>query len=71
MSITGGLGADAAIDYSGSPSAQSNALACIRRHGRVNFVGLDGGDLKIDPGSTFIYRRATLERNIDFQDKYI
>lgn len=57
--ITNGAGADAAIDCSGSPQAQSAALDCLRPHGRAAFIG-EGNELKINPSVQFIRKQITL-----------
>ncbi|EIJ78114.1 putative zinc-type alcohol dehydrogenase-like protein [Bacillus methanolicus PB1] len=57
--ITNGLGADAAIDCSGSPFAQNDALDCVRAHGRVAFVG-ESKETTIHPSPQLIRKQVTL-----------
>jgi 2-desacetyl-2-hydroxyethyl bacteriochlorophyllide A dehydrogenase len=57
--ITGGKGADAAIDCSGSPIAENQALDCVRPHGRVAFVG-ESRETTIRPSEQLIRKQVTL-----------
>ncbi|CAH0344556.1 zinc-binding dehydrogenase [Bacillus sp. CECT 9360] len=57
--LTNGLGADAAIDCSGSPFAQNDALDCVRAHGRVAFVG-ESKETTIKPSPQLIRKQVTL-----------
>jgi len=42
MSLTGGIGADAAVEASGSPAAVASAISLVRRAGRIAVVGITG-----------------------------
>jgi propanol-preferring alcohol dehydrogenase len=57
--ITGNRGADAAIDCSGSPIAENQALDCVRPHGRVAFVG-ESRETAIRPSEQLIRKQVTL-----------
>jgi 2-desacetyl-2-hydroxyethyl bacteriochlorophyllide A dehydrogenase len=57
--ITKGKGADAAIDCTGNPFAENNALTCVRVHGRVAFIG-ECKETKINPSEQFIRKQITL-----------
>ncbi len=59
MEITGGIGADAAIDCSGSQIAQNTALDCLRPHGRAAFIG-EGKEVTIKPSEQLIRKQITL-----------
>lgn len=59
MEITGGRGADAAIDCSGSPHAQNTALNSLRPHGRAAFIG-EGRELTINPSNQLIRKQITI-----------
>ncbi|MGG1313632.1 MULTISPECIES: zinc-dependent alcohol dehydrogenase family protein [Cohnella] len=59
MEITGGRGADAAIDCSGSPHAQNTALNSLRPHGRAAFIG-EGRELTINPSNQLIRKQITV-----------
>ena len=59
LEITKGLGADAALDCSGSKYAESDALNCVRAHGRVAFIG-ENNEAIIDPSNQFIRKQITL-----------
>ncbi|WP_134698697.1 zinc-binding dehydrogenase [Ammoniphilus sp. YIM 78166] len=54
--ITNGLGADAAIDCSGSPHAENNALDCVKPHGRVAFIG-ESRETTIRPSEQLIRKQ--------------
>lgn len=56
--LTSGKGADVALDFTGVPKARVQALQCLRRGGRMAFVG-EGGDTTIDVHSTFIMKNLT------------
>jgi len=59
--LTDGLGADMAIDASGAPAAETNALKSVRRHGKVLFMGMNPtGKLDIDLVQQLMYSDATL-----------
>jgi propanol-preferring alcohol dehydrogenase len=57
--ITKGNGADAAVDCSGSPIAENQALDCVRAHGRVAFVG-ESRETTIRPSEQLIRKQITL-----------
>jgi threonine dehydrogenase-like Zn-dependent dehydrogenase len=57
--ITNGHGADAAIDCSGSPYAENDALDCVRAHGRVAFIG-ESKETKIKPSEQLIRKQITV-----------
>lgn len=59
MKITNLKGADAAIDCSGNQYAESNALDCVRPHGKVAFIG-ENTKLTIDPSNQFIRKQITV-----------
>ena len=56
---TGGYGAEAVIDCSGSPAARATALAGTRRWGRCVMVG-EGNRLDIDVSQALIHPQITL-----------
>jgi propanol-preferring alcohol dehydrogenase len=57
--ITNDRGADAAIDCSGSPFAENDALNSVRAHGRVAFIG-ENKELKIHPSEQLIRKQITV-----------
>lgn len=57
--ITGNKGADAALDCSGSPIAENQALDGVRPHGRVAFVG-ESRESTIRPSEQLIRKQVTL-----------
>jgi 2-desacetyl-2-hydroxyethyl bacteriochlorophyllide A dehydrogenase len=57
--ITNGQGADAAIDCSGSPYAENDALNCVRPHGRVAFIG-ESKETTIKPSEQLIRKQITV-----------
>lgn len=59
MEITGGRGADAAIDCSGSPHAENTALNVLRPHGRAAFIG-ECRELTIHPSNQLIRKQVTV-----------
>lgn len=59
MKITGGKGADVAIDCSGNQYAENNALDSVRPHGRVAFIG-ENSKAAIDPSNQFIRKQISL-----------
>ena len=58
-SLTGGEGADAALDATGIPAVRSNALNAVRYWGRVCFVG-EGGDTAFDVSAQIIHKQLTI-----------
>jgi threonine dehydrogenase-like Zn-dependent dehydrogenase len=57
--ITGNKGADAALDCSGSPIAENQALDGVSPHGRVAFVG-ESRESTIRPSEQLIRKQVTL-----------
>lgn len=57
--ITKGLGADAAIDCSGSPYGENDALDCVRAHGRVAFIG-ESKETTIKPSAQLIRKQISV-----------
>lgn len=57
--FAGPLGLDAAVDCSGQPAAQNMALDCVRRLGRVAFVG-ESRQTTINPSDQLIRKQLTL-----------
>lgn len=57
--ITNGKGADAAIDCSGSPFAENNALDCVRPHGQVAFIG-ESKETTIKPSEQLIRKQISV-----------
>ncbi|GGG06020.1 zinc-dependent alcohol dehydrogenase family protein [Paenibacillus abyssi] len=57
--LTGHKGADAAVDCSGSPIAENQALDCVRPHGRVAFIG-ESRETAIRPSDQLIRKQVTL-----------
>ncbi|MDQ0217422.1 alcohol dehydrogenase [Peribacillus cavernae] len=57
--ITNGRGADAAIDCSGSPYGENDALDCVRPHGRVAFIG-ESKKTTIKPSAQFIRKQISV-----------
>jgi threonine dehydrogenase-like Zn-dependent dehydrogenase len=57
--ITKGRGADAAIDCSGSPIGENDALDCVRPHGQVAFIG-ECKESTIKPSQQFIRKQITV-----------
>jgi L-iditol 2-dehydrogenase len=58
-SLTGGLGADAAMDCSGHPTARADALRCARLWGRVCFIGI-GKPATFDVSRDIINKQLTV-----------
>lgn len=46
-SLTEGKGATLSVDFSGSHEAQNNAIDCLRRNGRVGFIGASGEPVEL------------------------
>jgi L-iditol 2-dehydrogenase len=59
MELTGGRGVDAAVDCSGVGAAQRFALDCLRRRGRLAFVG-QGGEVPLYTSRDMISRGLEL-----------
>ena len=64
LSVSGGFGADAAIDTSGSAQGQLGALECTRYLGQVAFVGLNRKDLLIQPLRHVNERQLTIHGSV-------
>ncbi|MDP2857169.1 MAG: L-threonine 3-dehydrogenase [Bacillota bacterium] len=58
MDVTSGAGADAVIDYSGSPRAIQAGFSLIRKGGTVVLVGLPSEPIVIDVSDSVIYKEA-------------
>ncbi len=58
MDITNGLGADVSLDCSSSQATLTAALDCVRKFGKVAFVG-EKGDAVIHPSNHFIRKEIT------------
>jgi threonine dehydrogenase-like Zn-dependent dehydrogenase len=56
---TKGLGVNASIDASSSPSARSNAVKCVKTWGKACFVG-EGGEVTLDVSNDLLRRQVTL-----------
>lgn len=59
LELSDGRGADVAIDTSGAPSAQSTMLEVLAYWGRAAFVGMQPGELSIQPNRV-IERQLTV-----------
>ncbi len=59
IAMTGGEGADAAIDCSGAPGAMRMLVDGLRRRGRLAFVG-EGGELTLDVSRDMLRKGLTL-----------
>jgi threonine dehydrogenase-like Zn-dependent dehydrogenase len=57
--LTGGMGASAALETSGNPTARSQVLQCLRTFGRCCYVGV-GGPASIDFNRDVIFKVATI-----------
>ena len=56
--ITAGKGADMAIDCSGNPQAQNDALFCAKKEGKVAFIG-ESKATTLNPSDQFLRKRLT------------
>jgi threonine 3-dehydrogenase len=56
MHLTNSIGADAAIDITGSGAAIRNGLKCVRAAGRFVGVGLPTKNVELDLANDLIYR---------------
>lgn len=59
MELTAGRGVEVAIDCSGAPIAQNNALDAAARNGRVAFVG-ESRSTAVNPSDQFIRKTLTV-----------
>ncbi len=57
--LTGGAGADLAIECSSAPSARRAAVRCVRTWGSACYVG-EGGDVTLDVSPDLLRRQVTL-----------
>jgi propanol-preferring alcohol dehydrogenase len=62
LQITDSEGADMAIDCSGNPKAQNNALDCVKRQGKVAFIG-ESKNTTINPSDQMIRKMLTVMGN--------
>ena len=62
LQITHGRGSDSAIDCSGNPTAQNAALACVKRLGKVAFIG-ESKSTTINPSDQFLRKMLTVIGN--------
>jgi threonine dehydrogenase-like Zn-dependent dehydrogenase len=60
MESTEGEGADIAIDCTGDGEAESAAIACVGKGGKIAFVGENAGTIAISPSEQFIRKELTL-----------
>lgn len=59
VELTGGLGAEVAIDCSGNPVAENAALSCAGKFGRVAFIG-ESRETTISPSEQLIRKLLTV-----------
>ncbi|NUU22356.1 MAG: alcohol dehydrogenase catalytic domain-containing protein [Streptomycetaceae bacterium] len=57
---TGRIGPDAVIDATGLPALAAQAVATVRRGGRVAIAGVGHGEVAFDMGQLVFYERAVL-----------
>lgn len=57
--LTGGLGADKAIDCSGAPAAQMLLIDSVRRRGAIAFIG-EGGEISLHVSNHLLRKGLTL-----------
>ena len=57
--LTGGMGASAALETSGNPTARSQVLQCLRPFGRCCYVG-EAGPASVDFNRDVIFKVATV-----------
>jgi len=60
--ITDGRGADIAIDCSGDPKGQNDALGCVKKEGKAAFIG-ESKTTTINPSDQFLRKRLTVYGN--------
>ena len=60
LRLTGGIGADAAIDITGSGAAIRAGLNCVRAAGKMVCVGLPVKNVELDLTNELIYREISL-----------
>lgn len=59
LQYTRGLGADLALEASGSPAARRQAVQCVRTWGKACYVG-EGGDVSLDVSADLLRKQVTL-----------
>ncbi|GAG76904.1 unnamed protein product, partial [marine sediment metagenome] len=57
--LTGGIGADKAIDCSGNPKAQNDALNCVKKQGKAAFMG-ESKFTQFNPSEQWIRKKLTV-----------
>jgi threonine dehydrogenase-like Zn-dependent dehydrogenase len=62
LGMTDSEGADVAIDCSGNPKAENNALECVKRQGKVAFIG-ESKSTTINPSDQMIRKMLTVIGN--------
>jgi L-iditol 2-dehydrogenase len=65
LALTGGVGADKAIDCSGAPEAHRLLIDALRRRGQMAFVG-EGGDLTLHVSRDMLRKGLTLHGSWHF-----
>jgi L-iditol 2-dehydrogenase len=65
LALTGGVGADKAIDCSGAPEAHRLLIDAMRRRGQMAFVG-EGGDLTLHVSRDMLRKGLTLHGSWHF-----
>lgn len=58
--LTDGQGADIALDCSGSATAETAAIECTKKGGKVAFIGNNHGSIPISPSEHLIRKELTL-----------
>lgn len=57
--LTGGIGADKAIDCSGNPKAQNDALDCVKKMGKAAFIG-ESKSTQFNPSEQWIRKKLAV-----------
>jgi threonine 3-dehydrogenase len=57
---TGGLGTDVFLEMSGAEVAIDQGLKSLRKGGRVSFLGITQGDIKLDLNDGVVFKQAVL-----------
>jgi threonine 3-dehydrogenase len=60
LEATGGVGADAIIEASGSEAALEGAFAYLRKGGRCALIGLPSGPVRLNMGPDVIFKEAKI-----------
>ncbi len=68
--LTGGLGADAAIDAAGVPAALRSAVACTRPDGIVVVVALHHGSVLPVSGGQLVFSEVHLTGSLTYLDEF-